>query len=249
MSAFSGLSHAQLTTALLHAAQLLVLVSQYLSLQLPAEVTLPHRDYPLLTISPPSNSHRSFYDSVYHKFCEEPLFSRISFRAYPQQRRLSLHKKLFDFAQEDPAACAMFFEGVALLAWDVLWVCCTQGSNLNQENKQKNPWEIMCNIGENMWSLLVLNNHNPGIHCVGISGYYPYSTKRFLSLPILGHLSHGTAHSFLGASDSSALTTAWGLHSPGHMVEHLNWVLSTEMANGEWELLDHEDSSDKNSIN
>lgn len=49
---------ANISTALSHIVHLLVLSTHYLAIRLPAEITLPHRDYPMPTIFPLDSSYK-----------------------------------------------------------------------------------------------------------------------------------------------------------------------------------------------
>lgn len=57
---------------------------------------------------------------------------------------------------------------------------------------------------------------------------------------MLGHYSHGTAHSFLGASEGTEFMRTWKLPTPTKVVDKLKSTLLGEMASAEWELLEKE---------
>lgn len=77
------------------------------------------------------------------------------------------------------------------------------------------------------------------------------SLNRSPSFPLLGHYSHGTAHSFLGASEGVEFMRIWKLPTPTKIVDNLKSNLLGEMASAEWELLEekewtgHESESNK----
>ena len=68
--------------------------------------------------------------------------------------------------------------------------------------------------------------------------------QRTKSFPILGHYSHGTAHSFLGASEGTDFTKNWKLPNPTKVIDRLKSTLLGEMASAEWELLEEKEWDD-----
>lgn len=165
----------------------------------------------------------------------------------PRPRPLCVDKALPKLAREDYGTYSLFIEGVTLLAWNVSWLCHSQGLNLGSGS-----WEDVCDIGKNMWQLLVAP---PGqgqsatlIRTLGgrdtqsklkSSKDSPRTTiQRTKSFPMLGHYSHGTAHSFLSSSDGTEFIRSWRLPTPTNVVDKLKSTLLGEMASAEWELLD-----------
>lgn len=140
---------------------------------------------------------------------------------------------------------ALFIEGATLLAWDVAWLCRTQGINLTSDS-----WDEVCDIGKSMWQLLVapptqasnllqtfVSRDTPAQ--MKPSKDLPQTTiQRIKSFPVLGHYSHGTTHSFLGASEGSEFMRAWKLPSPMRIMDKLKANLLGEMASAEWEILE-----------
>lgn len=62
---------------------------------------------------------------------------------------------------------------------------------------------------------------------------------------MLGHYSHGTIHSFLGASEGSEFIRTWKLPTPTKIADKLKVNLLGEMATAEWELLDEREWDDE----
>ncbi|KAL4902490.1 UV radiation resistance protein and autophagy-related subunit 14-domain-containing protein [Aspergillus multicolor] len=221
-----GATPEHISTSFCHIAHILVLVSNYLSLRLPAEITLPHKTYPLPTIHPAHKGQSS---------------SDLPVSNQPRPRPLSLDKTLPKLAKEDTAAYALFIEGVTLLAWDVAWLCRSQGLSLGSDS-----WEDVCDIGRNLWQLLVAPpGHLSSARALAertsqkTAKESPRTTiQRTKSFPVLGHYSHGTAHSFLGASEGTEFVRNWRLPNPIKVVDRLKSTLLGEMASAEWELLD-----------
>ena len=252
-----GASPNQVTTSITHLAHLVHLVSHYLSLRLPAEITLAHRDYPLPTIFSPGASYSlkevpypgstPFHSSNNSPSASHTLDPRASIRPRP----LHLTRKLSVLAKEDSVAYGIFVEGITLLAWDIAWVCQTQGLPIGTTS-----WEDVCAMGKNLWQLLVADPVLPLSRpsSVPISGLAP--TRELPSRPApvrhlsttenpiptpsvqLGHFSHGTAHSFLAAADGSEYMRGWRLQSPAKVIDKVKAMLLSERTGAEWEILD-----------
>ncbi|PLB44692.1 hypothetical protein P170DRAFT_415333 [Aspergillus steynii IBT 23096] len=249
----NGASPAQISTSFSYIAHLLVLVSNYLSLRLPAEITLPHRNHPTPSILSPAGS----YSAHEAGFAVAPISSASrpgDFRSHgsrPRPRPLHTDKTLPKLASEDPAAYALVLEGAALLAWNVSWLCRTQGLNIASDS-----WEETCDLGRNMWQLLFGSPAQPLTLVTAVtsreiqpktklSKELPKTTiQRTKSFSMLGHYSHGTVHSFLCASEGAEFTRTWRLPSPTKIADKLKSVLLGEMASAEWELLEKKEWDD-----
>ncbi|KAJ5127496.1 hypothetical protein N7448_008275 [Penicillium atrosanguineum] len=247
---------AQISSSLSNIARLLVLVSHYLSLRLPAEITLPHKNHPIPTIYSPAASYQSHElpDGVVasRSATSSPTTSKTGdARVQPRPRPLFIDKPLPRLAKEDPGTYALFLEGATLVAWDVAWLCRTQGINLASDS-----WEDVCNIGKSLWQLLVAPPAQTSNLMRAFAGRdtqartkptkdSPQTTiQRTKSFPMLGHYSHGTAHSFLGASEGTEFIRSWKLPTPTKIADKLKSSLLGEMASAEWELLEEKEWDD-----
>ncbi|KAF3403460.1 hypothetical protein F1880_009453 [Penicillium rolfsii] len=253
----AGATPAQISTSLSNIAHLLVLVSHYLSLRLPAEITLPHRNHPTPTIYSFSASYNSRDSSdgidTTHPSTPSPTASKTEPRTQPRPRPLFIDKPLPRLAKEDPGTYALFLEGASLLAWDVAWLCRTQGINLASDS-----WEDVCNIGKGMWQLLVAPPAQTSTLMRAFAGREtqakmktakdsPQTTiQRTKSFPMLGHYSHGTVHSFIAASEGVEFMRTWKLPTPTKLVDKLKANLLGEMASAEWEVLEEKEWFDGN---
>jgi hypothetical protein len=250
----AGISPEQISTSFSNIAHLLVIVSHYLSLRLPAEITLPHKNYPAPTIYTPSASYRSRDpDGADYQSSSSPAASRtVDLSNHtPRPRPLFIDKPLPRLAKEDPATYAFFLEGATLLSWNVAWLCRTQGINLSSDS-----WEEVCDIGKSLWQLLVAPPAHPSTlmrafagrdtqtHIKAAKDSPKTSIQRTTSFPMLGHYSHGTAHSFLGASEGVEFMRMWKLPTPTKIVDRLKSNLLGEMTNAEWELLEEKEWDD-----
>ncbi|KAL5333220.1 UV radiation resistance protein and autophagy-related subunit 14-domain-containing protein [Aspergillus crustosus] len=251
INTLAGAAPDHISTSFSFIAHILVLISNYLSLRLPAEITLPHRNYPTPTIYTPTASYlpqKVLSTPSSDQSSSSPTIFRAADPHVPRPRPLCIDKPLPKLAKEDPATYGLFIEGVTLLAWDVSWLCRSQGLNLGSDS-----WEDVCDIGKNLWQLLVAP---PGQSStlvralasrdiqakIKTSKDAPRTTiQRTKSFPMLGHFSHGTAHSFLGASEGSEFIRNWRLPSPTKVVDQLKSTLLGEMASAEWELVEEKE--------
>ncbi|OCL05593.1 hypothetical protein AOQ84DRAFT_390778 [Glonium stellatum] len=248
-------SFEQLSASLTTIAQLLVLVSHYLAIRLPAEITLPHKDYPLPTIFSPLSSYQSrdvpFPGSTpTQSSSNSPDASRTleNHRTLPRPRILHLDRPLIELATQDAPAYSMFLEGVALLAYDVAWLCRTQGMP-----DEFNDWEDVCPIGRNLWRLLIQQeSRSPakwdtpvvkdGVVAGGSTPTKESTHVLATTRPavVFGEYSHGTAHSFLGAAGDTAYLRTWKLSST-KIIDNLKALLLADQQGQEWEVLDQKE--------
>ena len=248
----------ELSASLSNTAHLVVLVSFYLSIRLPAEITLAHRDYPLPTIFTPANSYAGrevpFLGSTpTPSSSDSPAASRHDdLRPIPRPRPLfleskDLEEKVPQFATKDSIAFNLFLEAISLLAWDVAWLCRTQGFHDGTET-----WEDVCNVGRNIWQLLLSQPQSPGLMRVLSSRDVQSRTKngkgtaagRTAPMAKLGSLSHSSAHSFLGSSEAQESLRGWKVSKYTMIMDPLKKALISEMNNAEWELLQEQEWDD-----
>jgi len=229
-----------------------MLAMHYLAIRLPAEITLPHRDYPLPTIFPLASSHMykdvPFPSSTSgHSSNASPTASRHAEQAnLPRPRPLFIQKPLPILATEDPATYGLFIEGVTLLAYDIAWVCKSQGIPVGDDTS----FDDICNIGRNMYSLLIGSRQRPGpssrvpstqsTPSKGGNRDSKVEEKKPNPEPLMGKYSHGTAQSFLGSAEGTEFIRSWKLLSPMKLADKLKAKLMNEVANAEWEVLDED---------
>ena len=240
----------QLTTSLTNTARLLALCCRYLHVRLPAEITLPHPDYPLPTIFSPTSSytgrHVPFPGSLSHS--GSPKASReLETRTSGRPRPLFIDRPLARLAREDAQAYALFVEGVALLAWDVAWLSRTQGIAV-----ASTEWEDVCDIGHNMWLIFVAAARRPAYLLRRQSSSTKKNDRQDQATGLadanhaLGVFSHGSSINFLrGGSNPEAGTLdvssrGWRYASPVKILHELKAVLSNEISGHDWELLDEQ---------
>lgn len=74
----------------------------------------------------------------------------------------------------------------------------------------------------------------------------PYSPAEPEPQPArLGHLSHGTAHSFLESAEGTARLQSWRLQDSRRLIEHVKMMLSHERAGADWEILEDKEWEDE----
>ncbi|PVI03736.1 hypothetical protein DM02DRAFT_726323 [Periconia macrospinosa] len=235
----------QVSASLAAVAQLVVRVAGYLGVRLPAEITLPHNDYPQPTIFSPTSSYQGkrvpFPGSTpSHSSTNSPEASRtLDPRVHvPKPRTLYIDRPLNHLSDEDAPAYSNFLEGVTLLAYDIAWLCRSQGMK-----DQFKEWGDVCSIGQNLHRLLVLQEtkfpqrpENPldkDIAPVKTNSRIPIKRN-----PVgFGELSHATSHSFLSNAENTQYLGGWGL-APIKITDELKKYLYTEQQNLEWDRLE-----------
>ncbi|OLN81698.1 hypothetical protein CCHL11_06956 [Colletotrichum chlorophyti] len=246
LSSMNAASPEILSTSLANIAHILTLTSHYLSLRLPAEITLPHRDYPRPTIFNLASSYQHGDvpfpgTSVIPSLASEERDSQPHY--VPRPRPLYVDKSLPLLAKEDPAAHSLFLEGVTLLAYDIAWVCSTQGVSVGD----RNSFEDVCNMGRNLYNLLI----GQQLHSTQTGRIYPpaasspatkHETPEQEEIgkahSWMGRYSHGTAHAFLGSADGSEFVRNFKLPNPLKLADKLKKKLISEVAIPEWEVLE-----------
>lgn len=236
------LSPEVISTSLAHIAHILMLASHYLAIRLPAEVTLPHRDYPRPTIFSVQSSYRHgdvfFLGSAVPQTAADTRSDRRNGHI-PRPRPLFVDKPLPLLLKEDPSSHSLFLEGVTLLAYDIAWACSTQGVSIGE-----NSYDEVCNIGQNLWRLLIGDQ----LHRRAVEPTFPSpaespaedDAQRTKSQ--IGRWSHGTTHSFLGGAEGTAYIRNFKLPAPIKLADRLKKKLSSEAPMLEWEKIDGDEA-------
>lgn len=231
-----------ISASLAHIAHILMLSSTYLAIKLPAELTIPHRDYPKPTIFSLASSYRHgevpFPGSVVIP-TNSPAYQNP--RHIPRPRPLFIDKPLLTLAKEDPSQYSLFIEGVVLLAYDIAWVCCTQGVPIGD----KTSYEDVCNMGRNLYNLLIGNQltNNPTTRLAQASDEadVPGSPTDHLggsSKPMMGRYSHGTTHTFLGSAEGNEFIRNFKLPNPVKLADRLKKKMLSDADGLDWEMLE-----------
>ncbi|KAF2874851.1 UV radiation resistance protein and autophagy-related subunit 14-domain-containing protein [Massariosphaeria phaeospora] len=244
-----------LSASLAAVAHLLVRVAAYLGVRIPAEITVPHSDYPQPTIFSPPSSYQGkkvpFPGSTpSHSSSNSPEASRTldPRTPLPKPRALFIDRPLNHLAAEDPPAYSSFIEGVSLLAYDIAWLCRTQG--MKDEFKQ---WEDVCPMGRNLFRLLIAQEtHAPSRPenplDKDITPTNPNSKTPLRRTPVgFGELSHATSHSFMNKAENAQYLSGWTL-SPTKVTDDLKAFLYAEQQAQEWDVLNQKEWEDMENI-
>lgn len=241
----SALSPDLISSSLAHVSHLLILISHYLALRLPAEITRPHRHYPRPTIFSLSGSYQPRGSSP----TAPPSVSRSSSRPgeadqqpVHRPRPLYLDKALPQLSKDDPAAFSLFLEGVALLAYDVAWLCACQGVPVGD----KGSFEDVCHIGRNLYAFLLCAQRQGVADATRDaksrhpSTRSPRDPETAPSAIRVGQYSHGTASNFLGGLDGTQLVRSSRLPNPIKVADRLRHKLLSDAPAVDWELLEED---------
>lgn len=258
----NGASATLISTSLGHVAQLLVLASRYLSVRLPAEITLPHADYPLPTIF----SVASSYTDLPVPFpgapssTSSPSTSRLLTTHgrsrtppplnlnLPRPRPLFVKTPLPRLAREDQGAYTTFVEATALLAYDVAWLCKSQGVDISTGGgvgKEKAvPFEDMTALGKNLYNLLVGGRAPPA--APSAAGVPTVASGDSGSEGLgMGRYSHGARHSSLVGKAGEELVRGFRLLGPVKMADRLRRDLLAEVVGAGWEMVEGEEAGEE----
>ncbi|KAI1368291.1 hypothetical protein F5Y08DRAFT_281023 [Xylaria arbuscula] len=228
-----------LSASLSHITHLLFLASHYLSIRLPAEITLPHNDYPRPTIFSLSSSYQHGEVAFPGSSPIPPDPRDRQFANVPFPRPLFIDKTLTTLAKEDPATYNAFLEAVCLLAYDIVWLCRTQGVPVGDNN---NHFDNFTSIGRNMYNLLINSSLQRNPQQIADDVRSPVMANEPTELgkgaPRMGLYSHGSGHTFLGSAAGNDLTRNFKLPNPIKLMDKLKSKLTQEAPIPEWEVLD-----------
>lgn len=172
------------TTTFGHLCNLLMLISDYCGIKLPYEVTLPgkHNEYP--TIKAPHSSN---------------------------PRLLHLNLPLTTLSRDYTNNFTLFIEGASMLAYNVAWLCLTQGMDIGSEEEAMNP-------GKNLYMLLIGGGHGPSSN--------------------FGRWSHATTGAgFLGGPEGNRLNWEWKVDIK-KLMKRLEAVVHSQNMKQEWDLVE-----------
>lgn len=149
----------------------------------------------------------------------------LEHRSLPKLRMLHLDRPLIRLAREDHVSYNLFVEGVTLLAWDVAWLCRSQGL-ANVES-----WDQVCELGKNL--CLLFRTHSSAIDGHDLRPAHSQS----IPTPQFGELSHAGTYNDVESPMGIALMRNWHLSSPHRIIDKVKSHLLNEMSGAEWELI------------
>ena len=176
----------------------------------------------------------------------------------PQARPLFLEKKLSYAKAADQAIYSQAVEGMTLLAWDIAWLCKTQGLDVGSDH-----WEDVCAMGKNLWQLLLAPTSRPPTISRDEDSGAGTPPRKHLSRtataesipprkeqdlkdnpdappppPPPGFFSHGTAAGYLAAEPGVSYMSDWKLQRPVNIIKKVEAMLIAEQTGAGWEILE-----------
>lgn len=234
--------HKHINACLDNVCHLLGVWCHYLSIRLPAEVILPHGDFPHPAILSEKSSYKATglaYPGTLEKQTS-PSASRVlqDQRGLPRPRLLHLERPLAQLAKQDPKAFGLFVEGTMLLAWDLAWLCRSQGITTI------NSFDDVCDIGRNLW-LLSLSQQSSASdrdrRDKSSSEGGSRARKATIEPLRFGSFSHGNLRHCLASHEGFALMQEWRLSQPHRLIDKLRNHLLIEITGAEWDVVDDND--------
>lgn len=216
---------AAISTSLAHITHLLMLVSHYFAVRLPAQITLPHRDYPRPTIFNLASSYQPGTPS----FANTPGVSSsqtVREGSAPRARPLFIDKPLSQILKEDPTTYSFFLEGVTLLAYDIAWLCCSQGVSVADLAN----FDEVCQLGRNLYNLLITQQTPARVAAVaGAANNADAPSWR-------GRYSHGSTYYSLVSAEGTELVRSFRIPGPMKLADKLRRKLMGDAP--DWEVLE-----------
>ncbi|KAL8965339.1 MAG: hypothetical protein Q9183_003906, partial [Haloplaca sp. 2 TL-2023] len=164
---------------------------------------------------------------------------------------LSLKKKLPVLIKDDPSAYIGFVKGVTLLAWNVAWLCKTQGFDVGDAS-----WDEVCNMDKNLQKLLSTKRtpsaartlekdqrskpsgeRNPQAPLQVTSGPIQHDAASKQLRPY-GQFTHNTVLSNLTQASGAEHMRGWRLRDSEKLVERVKYMLQCDRTGAGWEILD-----------
>ena len=257
----SNVRCADLTAVLGSVAHLLQIVAFYLGVRLPAEIKLQSKEYPSPTVNTPITSYKGTksnypFSAATTSSSSSSSASKLETSSSLKPRPLSISsdsrdERIVNFQKMEPQAFNIFVEGIALLAWNVAWLCRSQGFTVGT-----NSWEEICNIGKNLHQLLIAHPQAPSISRIQSDRTVlkrptqsRKSTSAMHDLPNttvgkLGQNSDLSAANYAAKVSQNEIFRSWTFLSWQAVALSLRKTLLTEITSAEWELLQDEEWDD-----
>ncbi|KAK5696873.1 hypothetical protein LTR97_008179 [Elasticomyces elasticus] len=228
--------HEQYSAGLENVCRLLGSCCHYLSVRLPAEILLPHNGAPRARImsdkcsykrigSPPASAHSS-------QTGIPPMANQQQDRS-GRPRPLHLDRPLVHMVKEDNLAFQMYVEGVTYLAYDVAWLCKSQGLD------KVTSFEDICAIGKNLYNLLLAQDvvARPPLSRNISSATTKTERNARASVPTvrLGAYSHASAHHSLAGPAANEIIRGWRLPPALRLADKLKAHFMNEFTGAEWD--------------
>lgn len=233
--------HELVSTSLDNTCRFLAICCHYLSIRLPAEILLPHNDFPHSAIVPPDSSYRTPI-ARYPGYGQSPspeVYRDLLGNELSRPRLLQINRPLSQLQKEDPKSAALFVEGVTLLAYNVAWLCRTQGVDVAPS------FDDICALGRNLHQLFPAKDRKARPTLTRNITSATNNTERTTitdtdTRPTFGSHSHGSARHSLSGHEGLALLGAesdWRI-SVTRLTDQLKSHLRHELQRAEWHIVE-----------
>lgn len=236
-----GQAHEVASAAMENICRLLGNCCHYLSVRLPSEILLPTNSFPYAALLPERVSYKMKdlqYLDVLSSRQSSPSASRLLDRNKAQSSRpriLHLHRPLHELFKEDTKAFGLYIEGIMLLAWDVAWLCRSQGIDT------LNSFDDVCAIGKNLYQLFLspevlrpLHDRKPS--STPSKNERPTNTATATDFRF-GAFSHGSSYNSLVSPPGLLRMEKWRLASSARIVDKLKSYYQNEISGAEWDFI------------
>ncbi|KXT15954.1 hypothetical protein AC579_1426 [Pseudocercospora musae] len=230
--------HDLVSEAFGNVARLVNLCSHYLCLRLPGELLVPHENFPRAAIMPEKSSYKTNdvkFPSSSSSQHPSPMASRTLEQDQPRPRPLWLDRPLGQLAKEEESkkAYKLFIEGVTMLAYNVAWLCKTQGMD------SINNFDDVCAIGKNLYQLLMASPRKLPMSRkqTGTSSKMTTTSGKEDQGARLGVFSHSSAEHNLASAEGLLYMRDWKIGSSTRLADKLLQFLASEMSGAEWEIV------------
>ena len=232
--------HETISASLENICRFLGICCHYLSIRLPAELILPHNDFPHAAVLPRDSSYRTKnirYPGSSQR--NSPAASRILPKNdLSKPRLLQIDRLLPQLQKEDPKSALLFLEGVTFVAYDIAWLCRSQGMD------SINSFADISAVGHNLYQLFAGKDSmtRPALNrniSAATTNTERLTTAAQDSRRQLGMYSHDSAEQSLVGYEGFALFNheAWPV-SVTRLTDHLKSYLRQETARAEWHFID-----------
>lgn len=216
------------------------MASNQLGVKLPAQILLPTPTYPKPLILSQSASYTTV--SYVIPGTNHPRTRDASLRSQPRARPLYVDKPLAALSKDEPLNYALAVEGITLLAWDIAWLCRTQGHDIG-----RGSWEEVCAMGRNLHHLLlgppapIASSQQSTIPSTLASQATVTTTKSDGTQAPPRIFTQASRHNFLNGKEGVEYMRDWSLGNSINVIHRVKALLLAERTGAEWELLEGDD--------
>ncbi|KAK0889630.1 hypothetical protein LTR02_015306 [Friedmanniomyces endolithicus] len=214
----------------------------YLSVRLPAEIVLPHNGIPHARMLSEKYSYKlsnTPHPSMQSSQVAETASSAQRPDRSGRPRPLYLALPLAKLLKEDPNAFQMFVEAATYLAYDIAWLCKSQGLD------KITSFEDVCAIGKNVCNLFLAQeqarpplNRNISSATTRKDRARPLTTAPAIRL---GAYSHASAHHSTSSAVAAELFRNWRIPPVIRLTDALKAHLVNEISGAEWDYMSGEE--------